>query len=189
METFVSKRIRVTLHGADLLRIRDEKRHHFRMSINLSEDGMLAGFAEWVQNNYSHMQKSINSADKTKLAKKLESMSLGFWATEKIRSKFFSQVNEATLTGFRMERHGDGDEAQVFLYFSAYFPSREEIHAWTWDHKTMDFFMDFEQQQGELSLDGEDDADGPGDDEFDEDDDELEDDEEDIDEDVDLDVE
>jgi len=172
MESFVSKRIRVTLHGADLLRIRDEKRHHFRMSINLSEDGMLAGFAEWVQNNYSHMQKSINSADKTKLAKKLESMSLGFWATEKIRSKFFSQVNEATLTGFRMERHGDGDEAQVFLYFSAYFPGREEIHAWTWDHKTMDFWMDFEQQQRDLDLEEADEDDDVEDDEDEDEDDE-----------------
>ena len=154
-EMLTNRRIKVTLHDATLLRRGDEKRHNFRMSINLSEDGALMGMADWIQNQFTLMQKSINRSDGIKSKTKLENMALGFWSTEKIRSKFFSQVIDATLTKFTMEREGEGDEANVRLFFSAYFPGRMEIHEWTWDHKSQDFWMDFEQQQGDLGLDAE----------------------------------
>lgn len=151
-EQFIDKRIKVTLHDATLLRRGEERRHHFRMSINLSEDGILVGLPEWMQNSFTLAQKAANRADGIKSKTILETMSLGFWSTEKTRTKFFSQVIGATLSKFVFQREGQGDDADVRLYFSAYFPGRKEIHEWTYDHKAADMWMDFEQQQGDLGM-------------------------------------
>ena len=150
---FISKRVKVSLHDATLLRRGDEKRHHFRVSINLSDDGVLSGTPEWVQNCYTLLEKSGNQADDLKSKRVvLENMSLGFYPTDKARSKFFSQVTDATLSKFSMQRVGKGDDASVVLHFSIKMPARKEIHDWTFDHKNADFWMDFEQMQGDLEL-------------------------------------
>jgi hypothetical protein len=155
-DQFIDKRVKVRLHDATLLRRGDEKRHHFRVSINLSEEGVLAGTPEWVQNCFTLLQKSGNQADDLKSKRvMLENVSLGFWPTEKARSKFFSQVMGATLSKFSMQREGKGEDADVALYFSIKTPARKEIHAWTFDHKSADFWMDFEQMQGDLELEDE----------------------------------
>lgn len=182
-EAFINRRVKVTLHDATLLRRGDLRTHHFRLSMNLSEEGSLLGLAEWIQNNYTLMQKATNRIDNIKSKTKLDNMSIGFYSTERTRSKFFSQVVAASLSKFKMERKGDGDEDDVWLFFSAYFPGRREIHDWTYDHKAADLWMDFEQQQGELSLDGEqgkeaDELDG-GDEDFEDDDHEGDDDDDD----------
>lgn len=155
-EKFTEKRVKVKLHDATLLRRGDERRHNFRLSINLSEEGALIGLPEWVQNIYSLMQKAENRADDTKSKTVLENMSLGCWLTEKTRSKFFSQIMGATLSKFSLVRDGKGDEADILLYFNAHFPGRKEVHEWTYDHKNADFWMDFEPMQGDLYVSEED---------------------------------
>jgi hypothetical protein len=183
-EEFINKRTRVSLPDAKLLRRGDEKRHNFSLSINLSEGNAIVGMPAWIQDAYTHLSKSQSRTADAKFNVKLMNMTLDFFSTEMTGGAFFSVVTDATLTKFSMKRKGDGDEADVILSFTAYFPGRREIHDWTFDHKNADFWMEFEQQQGELNLSGDvtstsesdDDEEEDDEGESDEDDDEDEDD-------------
>lgn len=168
-DSFINKRVRVTLHDATMIRVAENRRLHLRVSINLSEMDSLTAMPEWITSNFSLMQKARNKNKKSDLDEKLENVSIGFWSTERIRSRFFSQVMEASLSKFVMERKGEGDEAVVKLYFSIHFAGRREIHDWTYDHKAADLWMDFEQQQGTLDMEGAEEESEPEDEEESED--------------------
>jgi|GEM_PF-6994947 len=198
---FISKgkRVKLTLRNAALLRKGDEKRHHFKLELNLSDGGdTLNGLPEWMQNAYTNLIQSGNLTDLQKFGKlRFDNMSLDMYPTYRGR-RFFSIINGATLASFAMMRTGEKDEdAEVRLSFSAYFAGRREIHDWTFDHSRADFWMSFDAPQGELNLAGT----QPGasedvgqdeldldDDEEDETDDEEDDDEDDEDEDEGLDA-
>jgi hypothetical protein len=156
--TFIqkSKRVKLTLRNAALLRKGEEKRHHFKLELNLSEgDDTLTGLPDWMQNAYTNLIKSANLTDCQKFGKlRFENMSLEMFPTFKGK-RFFSIINGATLGAFVMTRTGEGDEdAEVRLTFSAYFAGRREIHDWTFDHSKADFWMAFDSPQGELNLAG-----------------------------------
>ena len=153
-EQFISKRVKVSLHDATMTRKGESRFITLQVSVNLSEGNTLATMPEWITANYSLMAKSRNKTKKSDLDEKLENMSMGFYSTERIRSKFFSQVNEGTLSGFKMLRFGKEENPEIRLTFSIMFAGRREIHDWTYDHKTADFWMDFEQQQGTLDMEG-----------------------------------
>jgi hypothetical protein len=149
------KRVKLTLRDAALLRRGEEKRHHFKVDIVLSDgDDALNGMPEWVQNAYTNLIKTGNLATMQKFDVRLENATVEMFPTPKGR-RFFSPIMDATLSSFVMTRTGKGDEdAVVTLSFSAYFPGRKEIHEWTFDHKTANFWAAFEEAQGDLNFAG-----------------------------------
>jgi hypothetical protein len=147
------KRIKLTIRDAALLRRGEEKRHHFKVDVVLSDGGdALNGMPEWVQNAYTSLIKTGNLATLQKFDVRLENATVEMFPTPKGR-RFFAPIMDATLSSFIMTRTGKGDEdAVVTLSFSAYFPGRKEIHEWTFDHKTANFWAAFEEAQGDLNF-------------------------------------
>lgn len=165
------KRVKLTLRDAALLRRGEEKRHHFKVDIVLSDGGdSLNGMPEWVQNAYTNLIKTGNLSTLQKFDVRLENATVEMFPTPKGR-RFFSPIMDATLSSFLMTRTGKGDEdAVVTLSFSAYFPGRKEIHEWTFDHKTANFWAAFEEAQQDLNFAGTGAEDDDGQDELDLDD-------------------
>lgn len=153
------KRVKVTIHDTQLLRKNDEKRHKFNMSVTLTDgDDTMVGMAGWVQNAYAAMLKSANLKKRDDFEARFENIAIEFFPTFKGR-RFFAIIVGATLSGFRMERVGKGDDCDVLLHFTAKFPGRKEIHEWTFDHKSAECWASFEQQQGQLNLEGDQESD------------------------------
>ena len=159
MTSFIKKdqRVKLTLRDSHLLRRGEEKRHHFKLELTLSEgDDTLTGLPEWIQNAYTNLVKSGNLTDLSKFGKlRFENMTLELYSTPRTKQRFFSVINGATLSKFVMTRTGEEDEdAVVALSFSAHFPGRKDVHDWTFDYKNAAFWMAFDDPQGELNLAG-----------------------------------
>lgn len=152
-QEFIAGRKKFRLNDYNLLRRADEKRQSLDLEQSLSgEDGVMNGMPDFVQTAYATLLKSSNKQDKIVFGEKLTNVAIEFWATEKIRSRFFAPVMGATLSKFQMTRQGNDEDPEILLTFTAVFPAMLELHTWAYDHKTAEFWAIFEPQQGELPL-------------------------------------
>lgn len=148
-----TKRVRLRIHKTDLIRMAsDDKKHKFDASIVLTQgDDTMTGMPEWIQVAYETLLKARNLQKDVNFTHNLSNVAIEIFATPKGR-RTFPIIVDANLTGFQMDRTGSSDDPQIALYFSMKFPGRKEIHDWTWDHKGMECFASFEQQQGVLNM-------------------------------------
>lgn len=174
---FLDKSKRVPLHliKQDFVKLSDENRRlTFHVSIPLDDGNNLMGMPDWVQNFFTVMVKVANKGKKQVFDNVVPNCFVEMFATEKTKTKLFSIVNEATLSGFSMERTGKDDEdVAVKLSFKISFAARKEIYDWAYDTKKTTFWAAFEESQQELyrepdSEDGDSDDDDEDEDEDDE---------------------
>lgn len=151
---FLDKSKRVPLHliKQDFVKLSDENRRlTFHVSCALGEDASLAGMPEWVQNAYTQMIRVANKSKKQLFDTVIPNCFVEMFGTEKTKTKLFAIVNEATLSGFTMDRTGkDDDDIAVKLCFKISFAARKEIYDWAYDTKKTTFWAAFEESQQEL---------------------------------------
>jgi hypothetical protein len=151
---FLEKNKRVPLHliKQDFIKLSDENRRlTFHVSCPLGDGNNLIGMPEWIQNFYTLMIRTANRGKKQIFDEAVHGCFVEMFGTEKTKQKLFPIINEASLTGFALERTGKDDEsAEVKLLFKISFAARKEIYDWAYDTKKSTFWASFEESQREL---------------------------------------